>query len=67
MGSTARTGKVGFAMLRSLVQSENWDEILEGKSLPVYDKPREQAWALGHGAGVRPQKATARQRRVRRS
>jgi len=33
-----------FAMLRSLVQSESWDEILEGKSLPVYDKPREQAW-----------------------
>jgi tetratricopeptide (TPR) repeat protein len=33
-----------FAMLRSLVQSESWDEILNGKSLPVYDKPREQAW-----------------------
>ena len=33
-----------FAMMRSLVQSESWDEILEGKSLPVYDKPREQAW-----------------------
>ncbi len=33
-----------FAMLRSLVQSESWDEILEGTSLPVYDKPREQAW-----------------------
>jgi tetratricopeptide (TPR) repeat protein len=41
------------AMLRSLVQSESWDEILDGKSLPVYDKPREQAWrhwamALAH-------------------
>lgn len=33
-----------FAMMRSLVQSESWDEILEGTSLPVYDKPREQAW-----------------------
>ena len=33
-----------FAMMRSLVQSESWDEILEGNSLPVYDKPREQAW-----------------------
>jgi tetratricopeptide (TPR) repeat protein len=33
-----------FAMFRTLVQSESWDEILEGKSLPVYDKPREQAW-----------------------
>jgi tetratricopeptide (TPR) repeat protein len=33
-----------FAMLRVLVQSESWDEILDGKTLPVYDKPREQAW-----------------------
>lgn len=33
-----------FAMLRVLVQSESWDEILDGKSLPEYDKPREQAW-----------------------
>ena len=33
-----------FAMLRSLVQSESWDEILDGSTLPVYDKPREQAW-----------------------
>ncbi|HLK19178.1 MAG TPA: tetratricopeptide repeat protein [Bryobacteraceae bacterium] len=33
-----------FAMLRSLVQSESWDEILDGTTLPVYDKPREQAW-----------------------
>jgi tetratricopeptide (TPR) repeat protein len=52
-----------FAMLRSLVQSESWDEILEGKSLPVYDKPREQAWrhwamavayaAKGNGASAK--------------
>ena len=33
-----------FAMLRTLVQSESWEEILEGKSLPVYAKPREMAW-----------------------
>jgi hypothetical protein len=33
-----------FAMLRTLVQSENWDEILDGHTLPNYDKPREQAW-----------------------
>src|SRR5260370_35226515 len=33
-----------FAMMRALVQSESWDEILDGKTLPVYDKPREQAW-----------------------
>ncbi len=33
-----------FAMLRTLVQSENWDVILDGKTLPDYAKPREQAW-----------------------
>jgi tetratricopeptide (TPR) repeat protein len=39
-----------FAMMRTLVQNEKWDVILEDKALPVYDKPREQAWrhwALG--------------------
>jgi hypothetical protein len=30
--------------MRAMVLSENWDEILDGKSLPVYDRPREQAW-----------------------
>src|SRR5713226_8353192 len=56
-----------FAMLRSLVQSESWDEILEGKSLPVYDKPREQAWrhwatALAYAAKgeVEPARAESR-------
>jgi tetratricopeptide (TPR) repeat protein len=33
-----------FALMRAMVLSENWDEIVEGKSLPVYDRPREQAW-----------------------
>jgi hypothetical protein len=33
-----------FALLRALVQFEKWDEILDGRTLPVYDKPREQAW-----------------------
>jgi tetratricopeptide (TPR) repeat protein len=39
-----------FALMRAMVLSENWDEILDGHSLPVYDRPREQAWrhwALG--------------------
>jgi hypothetical protein len=26
------------------VAFEKWDEILDGTTLPVYDKPREQAW-----------------------
>jgi tetratricopeptide (TPR) repeat protein len=33
-----------FAMLRTLVQFEKWDAILAGEMLPVYAKPRQQAW-----------------------
>lgn len=33
-----------FALLRAMVLSENWDAILDGSSLPVYDRPRERAW-----------------------
>ncbi|HWZ32914.1 MAG TPA: hypothetical protein VNX18_16350 [Bryobacteraceae bacterium] len=33
-----------FALMRAMVLSENWDELLDGTSLPVYDRPREQAW-----------------------
>src|ERR1700691_319147 len=39
-----------FALMRAMVLSENWDELLDGHSLPVYDRPREIAWrhwALG--------------------
>ncbi len=33
-----------FALMRTLVQNERWGEILDGTTLPVYDKPRELAW-----------------------
>jgi tetratricopeptide (TPR) repeat protein len=33
-----------FALMRTLVQHEKWDLILDGKTLPVHDKPREKAW-----------------------
>jgi tetratricopeptide (TPR) repeat protein len=33
-----------FGLMRAMVLAEVWDEILDGKSLPVYDRPREQAW-----------------------
>ena len=33
-----------FGLMRTLVHFEKWDDILDGKTLPVYDKPREQAW-----------------------
>lgn len=44
-----------FALMRAMVQSERWDEILAGKTLPAYDKPRETAWmhwasGLAHAA-----------------
>jgi tetratricopeptide (TPR) repeat protein len=33
-----------FALMRAMVLSENWDEVVDGHSLPVYDRPREIAW-----------------------
>lgn len=33
-----------FALMRAMVQAEKWDMILDGTSLPHYDKPRERAW-----------------------
>ncbi len=33
-----------FALMRAMVLAQSWDEILDGTSLPVYDRPREQAW-----------------------
>ena len=30
--------------MRTLVRFEKWDEILDGTTLPFYDKPREASW-----------------------
>ena len=40
--SPYRTG--WFGLMRVLVRFEKWDEILDGATLPVYDKPMENAW-----------------------
>lgn len=32
------------ALMRALVLAQAWDQILDGKSLPVYNRPRELAW-----------------------
>ena len=53
-----------FALLRALVQAQRWDDILEGRILPVYDKPRETAWrhwaaGLAHAARGDAQSARA--------
>ncbi len=31
-------------MMRALVLAQSWDQILDGKSLPEYKRPREEAW-----------------------
>jgi tetratricopeptide (TPR) repeat protein len=31
-------------MMLTLTHAENWDAILDGRTLPVYNKPRERAW-----------------------
>jgi len=33
-----------FATLRTLVQFEKWDLILDGRTLPEYGKPRQDSW-----------------------
>lgn len=33
-----------FALMRAMILAESWDEILDGASLPIYDRPRELAW-----------------------
>jgi len=53
-----------FAMLRTLVQSGSWDDILNPEVLPVYSKPREEAWrhwamALAHIGQGQPEMAKA--------
>jgi tetratricopeptide (TPR) repeat protein len=53
-----------FALFRTLVQFEKWDELLDGKTLPAYDKPREQAWrqyaiGMAHAARGNPAGAKA--------
>ena len=49
-----------FAMLRSIVQAERWDDLGQ---LPPYDRPRQQAWrhwAMGLAATAKGDAATAR-------
>src|SRR5215212_5999923 len=33
-----------YALIKSTVRFEKWNEILDGKTIPVYDKPEQQAW-----------------------
>jgi tetratricopeptide (TPR) repeat protein len=66
-GVTTAYAQGWFAMLRTLVQFEKWDVILEGKTLPEFAHPRQQAWrhwamalahaAKGHAAPARDESA----------
>ena len=41
-----------FGLIKSTVRFEKWNEILDGKTIPVYDKPEQNAWrhwAIGPG------------------
>ncbi|HEV2982868.1 MAG TPA: hypothetical protein VGX46_00700 [Vicinamibacterales bacterium] len=33
-----------FALIKSVVRFEKWNEILDGKTIPIYDKPEQNAW-----------------------
>lgn len=53
-----------FGLIKSTVRFEKWSEILDGKTLPVYDKPEQQAWrhwamGLAYSAAGQPEKAKA--------
>jgi tetratricopeptide (TPR) repeat protein len=33
-----------FGLIKTVVRFEKWDEILDGKTIPTYDKSEQQAW-----------------------
>jgi tetratricopeptide (TPR) repeat protein len=35
-----------YALVKTLVRFERWDLILDGTTIPVYDKPEQHAWRL---------------------
>ncbi len=35
-----------YALVKTLVRFERWNEILDGKTIPVYDRPEQNAWRL---------------------
>jgi len=53
-----------FGLIKSTVRFEKWNEILDSRTLPVYDKPEQQAWrhwamGLAYSATGQPDKAKA--------
>ena len=35
-----------YALVKTLVRFERWDVILDGKTVPVYDRPEQNAWRV---------------------
>lgn len=35
-----------YALVKTLVRFERWDMVLDGTTIPVYDKPEQHAWRL---------------------
>jgi len=61
-----------FCLVKTLVRFEKWDEILDGRTIPRYDKPRESAWlhwarGLAHAAKGDRAAAAAALAELRRS
>lgn len=61
-----------FALVKTLVRFERWDDILDGRTLPVYDRPEQQAWrqwaiGLAQSAKGRPAEAQAALTALRRA
>src|SRR5260221_1581111 len=53
-----------FGLIKSTVRFEKWNEILDGKTIPAYDKPEQNAWrhwamGLAYSANGQPDKARA--------
>jgi len=53
-----------FGLIKSVVRFEKWNEILDGKTIPLYDKPEQNAWrhwamGLAYSATGQPDKAKA--------
>jgi tetratricopeptide (TPR) repeat protein len=53
-----------FGLIKSTVRFEKWNEILDGKTIPAYDKPEQNAWrhwaiGLAYSANGQPDKAKA--------
>jgi Tfp pilus assembly protein PilF len=53
-----------FGLIKSTVRFEKWNEIIEGKTIPAYDKPEQNAWrhwalGLAYSAAGQADKAKA--------